>query len=154
MWLEGRHYSSFPIHLKAKLGLHGGKREGKEEEGDVDAKSVVKEVEDEKVRVAHSGDEDLLRVLHLSRTFGKNKAVDDVSFGIRRGETLALLGPNGAGKSTIINLIRGEIEADAGTILVKGVDMGVQSREGRRFLGCEYLVSIFSSFPLRIGDKS
>ena len=40
-----------------------------------------------------------LRVLHLSKQFGKNTVVDDVTFGVQRGEVFALLGPNGAGKS-------------------------------------------------------
>ena len=42
-----------------------------------------------------------LRVTHLSKTFGKNKAVDDVTFGVEHGEIFALLGPNGAGKSKL-----------------------------------------------------
>ncbi|MCJ1313012.1 hypothetical protein MMC25_006688 [Agyrium rufum] len=59
-------------------------------------------------RVLASHD-DGLRVLHVSKSFGKNLAVQDVSFGVRKGEVFALLGPNGAGKSTTISMIRGDI---------------------------------------------
>ncbi|MCL1918313.1 MAG: ABC transporter ATP-binding protein [Peptococcaceae bacterium] len=59
-----------------------------------------------------------LEVLNLKKTFGKLKAVDDVSFDVRCGEILAFLGPNGAGKTTIINLITGELQKDSGDIRV------------------------------------
>lgn len=52
---------------------------------------------------------DGLRVVHLSRSFGKNLAVNDISFGVKHGEVFALLGPNGAGKSTTIEMIRGNL---------------------------------------------
>ena len=51
---------------------------------------------------------DALRVLHLSKSFGSNTVIDDVSFGVRHGEILALLGPNGAGKTSAIDVIRGK----------------------------------------------
>lgn len=51
-----------------------------------------------------------LRVENVSRKFGKNLAVDDVTFGVQTSEIFALLGPNGAGKSTIISMIRGDIK--------------------------------------------
>ncbi|KAF1926840.1 P-loop containing nucleoside triphosphate hydrolase protein [Didymella exigua CBS 183.55] len=51
-----------------------------------------------------------LRVENVSRKFGKNLAVDNVTFGVQSSEIFALLGPNGAGKSTIISMIRGDIK--------------------------------------------
>ncbi|PFH59356.1 hypothetical protein XA68_12485 [Ophiocordyceps unilateralis] len=54
-----------------------------------------------------AGDEGL-RVANLTKSFGRNTAVDNVSFGVGRGEVFALLGPNGAGKSTTMALIRGD----------------------------------------------
>ncbi|KAL8737861.1 MAG: hypothetical protein Q9181_001303 [Wetmoreana brouardii] len=71
--------------------------------------TVSKDVADEVIRVQQSDDRDGLRVLHLSKSFRKHKAVDDVSFRVDKGEVFALLGPNGAGKSTAISLIRGDI---------------------------------------------
>lgn len=52
---------------------------------------------------------DGLRALHLNKAFAENIAVDDVTFGVEKGETFALLGPNGAGKSTTISLVRGDL---------------------------------------------
>jgi ATP-binding cassette subfamily A (ABC1) protein 3 len=51
-----------------------------------------------------------LRVEDVSRKFGKNLAVDNVTFGVQSSEIFALLGPNGAGKSTIISMIRGDVK--------------------------------------------
>ncbi|TEA07943.1 ABC transporter A family member 2 [Colletotrichum sidae] len=83
---------------------------------------VDEEVADELKRVttAH-GNDDGLRVMHLTKTFGRNTAVDNVTFGIRRGEVFALLGPNGAGKSTTISLIRGDLKPsrNGGEILIE-----------------------------------
>jgi ABC-type branched-subunit amino acid transport system ATPase component len=56
----------------------------------------------------------LLRVDHLSKAFGGNQAVRDVSFGVQAGELLALIGPNGAGKSTTFNLVNGQLAPDSG----------------------------------------
>jgi len=56
----------------------------------------------------------------LTKRFGGLVAVDDVSIEIAEGECLGLIGPNGAGKTTVFALIAGEIEADAGTILLEG----------------------------------
>lgn len=61
-------------------------------------------------------DTDSLRVLHLNKFFGRaNHAVQDMTFGIPRGQVFALLGPNGAGKSTTISLIRGDIRPSGGS---------------------------------------
>jgi ATP-binding cassette subfamily A (ABC1) protein 3 len=51
-----------------------------------------------------------LRVESVTKSFGKNLAVHDVTFGVKTSEIFALLGPNGAGKSTIISMIRGDIK--------------------------------------------
>ena len=64
-----------------------------------------------------------LRVESLSRSFGGLRAVDDVSFEVAVGERLAVLGPNGAGKSTLFNLVCGDIEADAGRVILAGDDV-------------------------------
>ncbi|KAL0934185.1 ABC transporter [Colletotrichum truncatum] len=73
-----------------------------------------------RVTTTQSND-DGLRVMHLTKTFGRNTAVDNVTFGIQRGEVFALLGPNGAGKSTTISLIRGDLKPsrNGGEILVE-----------------------------------
>ncbi|KFY94456.1 hypothetical protein V500_03244 [Pseudogymnoascus sp. VKM F-4518 (FW-2643)] len=69
------------------------------------------EMEDQadKLSRVDTGNSDGLRVHHLTKTFGKFTAVENLSFSVERGEVFALLGPNGAGKSTTISLIRGDI---------------------------------------------
>ena len=65
----------------------------------------------------------LLDVQGLTKRFGPIVAVDDVTFGVERGEVLGFLGPNGAGKSTTMKMITGFLPPDAGTILVGGDDI-------------------------------
>ena len=62
------------------------------------------------------GDEVVLRVGGLSKSFGGLKAVSDVSFEVKQGEVLGVIGPNGAGKTTMFNLLNGFIRADAGRV--------------------------------------
>ncbi len=62
----------------------------------------------------------VLAVNGLHKSFGGVRAVDGVSFTIRRGELLALIGPNGAGKSTCFNMIGGQLRPDAGDIRFEG----------------------------------
>ena len=62
----------------------------------------------------------LLTVQGLGKSFGGNRAVDDVSFSVARGELLALIGPNGAGKTTTFNMVNGQLAADAGVITLDG----------------------------------
>jgi branched-chain amino acid transport system permease protein len=66
------------------------------------------------------GEELVLRVANVSRAFGGLRAVQDVSFEVRRGEVLGIIGPNGAGKTTLFNLLNGFIRADAGEVLFEG----------------------------------
>ncbi len=60
-----------------------------------------------------------MRVSDLSKNFGRLRAVDTVSFEVRRGELLTLLGPSGCGKSTTLRLIAGLERPDGGDIFVK-----------------------------------
>ena len=65
----------------------------------------------------------MIKVENLSKTFGSKRAVDDVSFEVRKGEVLGFLGPNGAGKSTTMRMITGFYPATAGKISVCGFDV-------------------------------
>jgi len=65
----------------------------------------------------------LLAARNLSVRFGGVRAVDDVSFEVRRGEVFTLIGPNGAGKTTVFNLISRIYEPTAGTIEFDGQDI-------------------------------
>jgi branched-chain amino acid transport system ATP-binding protein len=65
----------------------------------------------------------VLEIRGLSKSFGGLKVVDDLSFGVGRGERLALIGPNGAGKTTVFNLVTGVYPADSGKILLDESDI-------------------------------
>jgi ABC-2 type transport system ATP-binding protein len=65
----------------------------------------------------------VIKVEHLTKSFGAKVAVNDVSFGVERGEVLGFLGPNGAGKSTTMRMITGFIPATSGSISVGGHDV-------------------------------
>ncbi len=60
--------------------------------------------------------ETVLSVTNAVKTFGGNKALDNVGIALRKGEWLGLLGPNGAGKTTLIRAIAGRVALDSGTI--------------------------------------
>lgn len=62
----------------------------------------------------------ILDIQHLRKQFSDQKAVDDISFGIRKGSIFGLLGPNGAGKTTLLRMITGIFYPDAGSILLNG----------------------------------
>lgn len=97
--------------------------------------TVDTEVSNELTRVVSSRDG--LRVLHLTKHFKKNLAVNDVTFGVPKGEVFALLGPNGAGKSTCISLIRGDMQPSrkGGDILVEDVSILTHRAQARSRLG-------------------
>ncbi|MDI6726484.1 MAG: ABC transporter ATP-binding protein [Smithellaceae bacterium] len=68
-------------------------------------------------------DTPFLQVSGLSKQFGGVRAVDSVSFELRRGEILGVIGPNGSGKTTLVNLITGFIKPDTGKVLFDGKDI-------------------------------
>ena len=65
----------------------------------------------------------VLDIRNLSRSFGGLKAVQNVSFKLRRNEILGIIGPNGAGKTTLFNLLNGFLRPGTGEILLDGRDM-------------------------------
>ena len=62
----------------------------------------------------------VLRVDGLTKSFGGDDVVHDVSFAVAAGELVALIGPNGAGKTTCFNLVDGQLAPDAGTVTLSG----------------------------------
>ncbi len=77
----------------------------------------------------------MIKVDHVTKTFGPKRAVDDVSFNVERGEVLGFLGPNGAGKSTTMRTITGFIPVDSGTVTVCGFDVSKKPIEAKRRIG-------------------
>jgi ATP-binding cassette, subfamily A (ABC1), member 3 len=80
---------------------------------------------------------DALRVLHLTKQFGSNVAVEDVTFGNPHDNILALLGPNGAGKSTTIDMIRGKARPSQSesSVLIENIAILKSRIQASRLLG-------------------
>ncbi len=76
-----------------------------------------------------------IAVQSVTKFYGEQKALDNVSFEIRTGEIVGFLGPNGAGKSTMMKIITGFIPASSGTVKVNGLDVGNGSSGFKKKIG-------------------
>lgn len=76
-----------------------------------------------------------ITVNKLSKNYGNQKAVDDISFTIDKGEIVGFLGPNGAGKSTTMKIITGYLPASAGTATVCGITVDENNNETKKKIG-------------------
>ena len=76
-----------------------------------------------------------IQVTRLSKFFGSQKVVDDISFSAARGEILGFLGPNGAGKTTTMRMITGYLATDAGEIIVNGIPVSEENTLSRAGIG-------------------
>ncbi len=77
----------------------------------------------------------IVSVKQLCKSFGDRRAVDGISFDLKRGECLGFLGPNGAGKTTSIKMLLGLVEKSSGTIRILDREMPRQQSEAKRFIG-------------------
>lgn len=71
----------------------------------------------------------------ISKLFGKQRAVDNVSFSIGKGELVGFLGPNGAGKSTTMKIITGYLPADSGEVFVVGERVNPKKNNYKKHIG-------------------
>jgi ABC-2 type transport system ATP-binding protein len=76
-----------------------------------------------------------ITVSNLTKTYGEQKAVNDISFSIEAGEIVGFLGPNGAGKSTTMKMITGYLEPDQGDIDVNGIDVKKAPLDAKKKIG-------------------
>lgn len=77
----------------------------------------------------------MIEITSLSKSYGKKKALDNISFSVAKGEILGFLGPNGAGKSTTMNIITGYLSSTSGTVTVDGYDILDNPNEVKRRIG-------------------
>lgn len=72
--------------------------------------------------------DNILEIRKLSKSFGSVRAVDDLSFKVKKGELFAFLGVNGAGKSTTISIISGQLKKDSGSVIIDGenIESGIE----------------------------
>ena len=85
-----------------------------------------------------------IEVSHISKSYGRVKALDDVSFSVGKGEVFGLIGPDGAGKTSLFRILCTLLLPDAGTATVDGFDVVRQMAEIRRRVG--YMPGKFSLY--------
>lgn len=88
-----------------------------------------------KIIIVHYGGYILIEVKNISKKYGDNLAVDNISFKIRNGKIYGLLGPNGAGKSTTMNIIAGCLSATSGSVSINGYDIFENPFEAKSLIG-------------------
>ena len=74
-------------------------------------------------------------ISHITKQFGEQKALNDVSFNISTGQVVGLLGPNGAGKSTLMRIITGYLFQDSGSVDINGHNTQDTRFDFRREIG-------------------
>ena len=77
----------------------------------------------------------MIEVENLTRYYGTRRAINNLSFQIKKGEVVGFLGPNGAGKSTTMNIISCILPATSGSVKINGFDTFEQSFEIRKIIG-------------------
>lgn len=76
-----------------------------------------------------------IEIIGLTKSYGANDALKEISFSVKKGEIMGFLGPNGAGKSTTMNILTGYLAPSGGTVKIDGVDISENSNETRRKIG-------------------
>ena len=71
--------------------------------------------------------DELVRMEHINKFFGRVQALNDISLSVRRNEIVGLLGDNGAGKSTLIKILSGALRADSGDIYIDGSKVDIRN---------------------------
>ncbi len=77
----------------------------------------------------------MIKVRNLTKTYVRNKALDNISFTLEEGDILGFLGPNGAGKSTTMNIITGYLSGDEGTVEIDGTDIMEAPEKAKKKIG-------------------
>lgn len=76
-----------------------------------------------------------IEVQNISKSYGNQKALDAVSFSVKKGEIVGFLGPNGAGKSTLMKILTTYLNADQGTAIVNGHNVNTQELSVQKSVG-------------------
>lgn len=87
----------------------------------------------------------IIQIDHLCKSFGRVKAVQDLSFCVKKGELFAFLGINGAGKSTTINIMCGQLSKDSGSVIIDTHDLDQDMDGVKRGLGVVFQSSVLDS---------
>ena len=76
-----------------------------------------------------------IEIQNISKNYGTQKALNNISFTVKKGEIVGFLGPNGAGKSTLMKILTTYIEADNGTAIVNGFNVNTHPKEVQKSIG-------------------
>ena len=87
----------------------------------------------------------IIEINHLKKYFKDVKAVEDISFSIKKGEFFAFLGLNGAGKSTTINILCGQLKKDDGDVMIDGLNLDNDISKIKPKLGTVFQNSVLDS---------
>ena len=93
--------------------------------------------------------ENIIKIDHLYKSYGEVKAVQDLSFRVKKGELFAFLGLNGAGKSTTISIMCGQLKKDGGMVEINGKNLDQNPNEIKRELGVVFQNSVLDK-PLSV----
>lgn len=88
----------------------------------------------------------VIQVDSLTKHYGELRAVDGVSFGVRRGEVFGILGPNGAGKTTTLECIEGLTEPTSGATTVLGIDTQHEPQKAKERIGVQLQASAYFDY--------
>ena len=77
----------------------------------------------------------MIEINNLTKDYGRIKAVDNVTFEVKKGEILGFLGPNGAGKTTTMNILTGYIPPTSGSVSICGFDVTEEAQEVKKRIG-------------------
>lgn len=88
---------------------------------------------------------EIIKIEHLNKTFKDVKAIDDLSFKVKKGEFFAFLGINGAGKSTTISIMCGKLKKDSGTVFIDGENIDENPQKIHEMIGVVYQNSVLDN---------
>jgi len=94
----------------------------------------------------------MIKIRELYKSYGDVKAVQGISFQVKKGELFAFLGLNGAGKSTTISIMCGQTKKDSGTVLINGQDLDENTDGIKRAIGVVFQNSVLDK-PLSVYDN-
>lgn len=94
----------------------------------------------------------MIQIESVQKSFKGSVAIQNLTMNVQKGEIMGLLGANGAGKSTTINMLLGFLQPDAGTILVKGMNVTQQENEVRKLIG--YIPENVQLYPYLSGVEN
>ena len=102
--------------------------------------------------------ENVIEIQHLIKDFKDVRAVNDLSFKVKKGEFFAFLGINGAGKSTTISIMCGKLSRNSGSVLINGLDIDKDMDQIRKVLGVVYqnnvldkVLTVYDNLKFRAG---